>query len=101
MAMKCAAEGRELTVAISGEVDHHAAREILAQLERHISAVMPRSLTLDLGSVTFTDSSGIAVVVRAKLRMDDLGGRVRVRSAPPQARRVLSMAGLERMVRFE
>ena len=50
MAMKCAAEGRELTVAISGEVDHHAAREILAQLERHISAVMPRSLTLDLGA---------------------------------------------------
>ena len=101
MSVTCTGENRNLRLTVSGEVDHHAAREILTQLERHISAVMPRSLTLDLGGVTFMDSSGIAVVVRAKLRMDDLGGRVRVRSAPPQARRVLSMAGLERMVRFE
>ena len=101
MAMKCAAEGRELTVAISGEVDHHAAREILTQLERHISAVMPRSLTLDLGGVTFMDSSGIAVLLRAYRRMAELGGALTVRNVPEQAGKVLRAAGLERLMKFE
>lgn len=101
MSIRCTGEGRTLQAALSGEVDHHRARALMEELDQLIDSTAPRSLTLDLSEVTFMDSSGIAVVVRAKLRMDDLGGRVRVRSAPPQARRVLSMAGLERMVRFE
>ena len=36
---------------------------VMEELDRRIDAALPRELTLDLGGLTFTDSSGIAVVV--------------------------------------
>jgi anti-anti-sigma factor len=65
MAVTCTGEGRVLRAAISGEVDHHRARAIMEELSRQIDLELPRSLTLDLEGVTFMDSSGIAVLLRA------------------------------------
>ena len=101
MAVSCTAEDRSLFIALSGEVDHHRAREIMAELERHIEMGLPRRLTLDLSGVTFMDSSGIAVLLRAYKRAAELGGTVTVRNVPEQAGKVLRAAGLERLLRFE
>ncbi len=101
MAVSCTAKDREMRAAISGEVDHHAAREIMAELERQIGAGLPRRLTLDLGGVTFMDSSGIAVVLRARQRMGALGGAVSVVNAPVQAGKVLRAAGVDRLVEMK
>lgn len=101
MALTSAGTGRELTLSVTGEVDHHAAGEIMAELERQVEERLPRKLTLDLGGVTFMDSSGIAVVLRAHRRVGELGGSLTVRNVPAQAAKVLRAAGLERMVRFE
>ncbi|SBW06960.1 Stage II sporulation protein (fragment) [uncultured Eubacteriales bacterium] len=101
MSVTSAGTGRELTLSVTGEVDHHAAGEIMAELERQMEERLPRKLTLDLGGVTFMDSSGIAVVLRAHRRVGELGGSLTVRDVPVQAAKVLRAAGLERMVRFE
>mgnify|MGYP005929581915 CR=1 FL=1 len=101
MAVTCTGEGRVLRAAISGEVDHHRARAIMEELSRQIDLELPRSLTLDLEGVTFMDSSGIAVLLRAYKRMAELGGTVTVRNVPEQAGKVLRAAGLERLLRFE
>lgn len=101
MSVTCMGEGRTLTAEINGEVDHHRAREIMGELERAIDAALPRELTLDLGGVTFMDSSGIAVLLRAYRRLQELGGAVQVIHVPPQAGKVLQTAGLERLMRFE
>ncbi len=98
MAVSCTAEDRSMRAAISGEVDHHAAKAILAELERQIGAGLPRRLVLDLGGVTFMDSSGIAVVLRARARMGALGGAVTVVNTPAQAAKVLRAAGVDRLV---
>ena len=90
--------GRELTARISGEVDHHGAREIMEELDREIDAALPGRLALDLSGVTFMDSSGIAVVLRAKRRMEALSGTLVVVNIPRQASRVLETAGLGRYV---
>lgn len=92
---------REMTAHISGEIDHHAAREIMTSLDRSIKDVLPTQLTLDLAGVTFMDSSGIAVLVRTKHAMDGLGGRLRVVSIPTQSRRVLDAAGVGRIISLE
>ena len=55
--------GRAMTALISGEIDHHGAREIMNALDREIDAALPNLLELDLSGVTFMDSSGIAVPV--------------------------------------
>ena len=72
MAVTCTGEGRVLRAAISGEVDHHRARAIMEELSRQIDLELPRSLTLDLEGVTFMDSSGIAVLLRAYRRLGEL-----------------------------
>ena len=100
MAVKCTGEDRVLTSQVSGEVDHHGAREIMGELERNIETSLPRVLELDLGGVTFMDSSGIAVLLRAYRRLGALGGEVRVHNVPPQAARVLRAAGLDKLIRF-
>ena len=100
MAVTCTGEGRVLRAALSGEVDHHGARAIMEELNRQIDLELPRELTIDLAGVTFMDSSGIAVLLRAWRRVGALGGEVRVHNVPPQAARVLRAAGLDKLIRF-
>ena len=98
MPVTCREEKRCLTALVSGELDHHAARAVMEELDRRIDQVQPRELTLDLGGLTFMDSSGIAVVLRAKRRMEALSGALVVVNIPRQAARVLEAASLERYV---
>ena len=89
---------RNLLLELSGEIDHHGARDALRQLELAVDAALPKVLVLDLSGVTFMDSSGIALILRAQQRMGLLDGGVVVRNVPPQARRVLDAAGIGRLV---
>ena len=99
MEMTVRQEERCLEIALIGELDHHAAREIGGRLDRAIEAALP--LVLDWSGVTFMDSSGIAVVMRVRQRVRDLGGAVTLRGVRPQARKVLDAAGLDRFVTVE
>lgn len=90
--------GRTLTAVVSGEIDHHGARNIMTELDLEIDTHLPKQLELDLSGVTFMDSSGIAVLLRAKRRLDELEGTLVVRDIPTQARRVLDAAGVGRII---
>ena len=101
MAVKCMESEQGLHAVISGELDHHHARQVMGELEQQIDAALPRHLILDFAQLSFTDSSGIAVLIRAFRRMGQLGGTVTVRNTPEQARKVFFAAGLQRMIQFE
>ncbi|MEG2455154.1 MAG: STAS domain-containing protein [Oscillospiraceae bacterium] len=101
MPITCSEENRLLTASLSGEIDHHGAKDMMRELDRRISVALPNALILDLAGVTFMDSSGIAVLLRAWRRMGELSGSTTVRSVPSQAAKVLKTAGLERMMKFE
>lgn len=88
---------RNLLLELSGELDHHAARKAMEEMEMAIDAAVPLKLVLDLGGVTFMDSSGIALLLRARSRMEALGGNLMVCHVPDQARRVLDAAGINRL----
>jgi stage II sporulation protein AA (anti-sigma F factor antagonist) len=89
---------RKLLLELSGEVDHHGAKDAIRQLELAVDAALPRQLVLDMAGVTFMDSSGIALILRAQQRMQLLDGSLLVCNVPPQARRVLDAAGIGRLV---
>ena len=74
MGLTCTGGDREICMALSGEVDHHHARGLMTEIEREIDRELPKHVTLDLGGVTFMDSSGIAVVLRCYRRTAELGG---------------------------
>ena len=59
---------------------------------------LPSKTILDMAGITFMDSSGIAVVLRAKRRMEALQGALLVVNIPRQAARVLETAGMSRYV---
>ena len=89
---------RNLLLELSGEIDHHGARDAMRELELAVDAALPKKLVLDMTGVTFMDSSGIALILRAQQRMQLLDGSVVVCNIPAQARRVLDAAGIGRLV---
>ena len=101
MPVTCKEDKRQLTALVDGELDHHGAKSVMEELDRRIDLVQPRELTLDLGGLTFTDSSGIAVLLRAHRRMGQVRGSMRVVNTPAQAGKVFRAAGLERLIQFE
>ena len=98
MELKTTCADRNLLLELSGELDHHGARNALREIELAIDAALPRRLVMDLSGVTFMDSSGIALILRAQQRMQLLEGNVMVCNVPDQARRVLDAAGISRLV---
>lgn len=100
MPICCSEDGQVLTARILGEVDHHAARGLMEELGRQVDAALPKELRLDLGGVTFMDSSGIAVVLRSWKRMRELGGATILKAVPTQSAKVLKAAGVDKLIRF-
>ena len=57
-----------LTAVLSGEIDHHSAREIREEIDETASRVKPKKLILDFSAVEFMDSSGVGLIMgRCKL----------------------------------
>ena len=101
MPVTCKEDKRHLMAQVAGELYHHGARSVMEELDRRIDQARPRELTLDLSGLTFTDSSGIAVLLRTYRRMAQSQGSMRVVNTPAQAGKVFKAAGLERIIRFE
>lgn len=98
MDMTYRTDSRDLIISLSGELDHHAAKTAMESIERWIDQNLPGKTVLDLAGLSFMDSSGIAVVLRAKRRMEALQGNLAVINIPRQAARVLETAGLGRYI---
>ena len=92
--------GGTLTLRFSGELDHHFAREALGALSERIDAFLPRTCVLDLRELSFMDSSGVALILRAEREMRDLRGQLILEHVPEQPMRVLRAAGLQRLAEF-
>lgn len=89
---------RNLLLEFSGEMDHHGAADAIREMEQAVDAALPRRLILDLKGVTFMDSSGIALILRAQRMAANLDGSLLVCHVPEQALRVLTAAGIGRLV---
>lgn len=101
MEVKAKCQARELTLYLKGELDHHGAKGLIRQVEQEIEVALPIKTILDFSGVTFMDSSGIAVVMRTKMRMREIGGSIAVRMVPTQPRKVFDAAGIDRLVTME
>ena len=83
-----------LCIRYTGDLDHHAACAAFRETEAFIDRFLPRRCILDFSGVSFMDSSGIAVVLRVKKRMEETDGD----DPAPQSARVLRTSGIERFV---
>lgn len=94
-------QDKQLTIALTGDIDHHRAKEIISVVSDKIDLYVPLVCILDFSEVTFMDSSGIAVVICALRRMRELEGRLQLANIPPQPLRVLKTAGIEKITEIK
>lgn len=90
-----------LLASLSGEIDHHSARGIREQVDEAISRAIPQKLIMDFAHVTFMDSSGIGLLMGRYKQMSVYGGAVWVTGLNTQQKKVMRLAGLDRLVHFE
>lgn len=96
--IKHTARGDTMTVVLEGELDHHSAQSVRAELESLIASPHVRHLVLDLGKLSFMDSSGIGVVLGRYKTLAKRGGSVAVRSPNAHVDRIFTMSGLYQIV---
>ena len=86
-----------ITVWLSGELDHHAARTLREQVDSAVDRSSAKHLCLDFSGVTFMDSSGIGLIMGRYRLMLARGGTLSVVGASERLRRVMKLAGLEKL----
>ena len=92
---------RQLTVVLSGEIDHHCARELMQDISEKIDIYLPLRCILDFSEVRFMDSSGIAVVLHTMRHMKTLQGKLILQNIPAQPYKVLRAAGIEKITEMK
>ena len=97
----CDAVGNTLTVYIRGEIDHHTATSIRQGIDALLFERRPDRLVLDLSAVGFMDSSGLGLIMGRYSVMRELGGELVVYNPCRETWTILTLAGLERIIRIE
>lgn len=97
MAIRVQAADEILTAYIIGDLDHHTAKEMREEIDATVERLKPRILILDFKDVTFMDSSGIGLVMGRYRLMTSVGGEVRVANVSSQLKKVMRLAGLDRL----
>lgn len=86
----------EAVVAVRGEIDLVTAPVLWESLVEFVAE--PNRVMLDLSQTEFIDSTGLGVLVRALKRLRHHGGDLVLRAPRPNARKVLSITSLDRVI---
>ena len=83
-----------LTAALTGDIDHHTARELRLAIDEAIERDKPGLLLLDFQGVDFMDSSGIGLIMGRYKLIQTWGGGVTIANLPPKLEKIVSLSGL-------
>ncbi len=98
MAVELINDGKRLTARLSGEIDHHAAAQMRFLIDGELERAVPELLILDFGGVDFMDSSGVGLVLGRLRVISGWGGRLGIVNPKPAVKKMLALAGLERLI---
>lgn len=94
-------ENGYLTVALTGEIDHHTAKAYIQAITTKIEAYTPDVCILDFSDVAFVDSSGIAVVINALRCMTQIDGKLLLSGMTQQPMKVFRASGIDKLVNIK
>ena len=90
-------EGR-LTILLTGEIDHHSAKEYISGIFAKLEAYTPNICILDFSGVPFMDSSGIAVVINALRCVSRMEGKLMATGVNQQPMKVFRASGIDKLI---
>jgi stage II sporulation protein AA (anti-sigma F factor antagonist) len=90
-----------LHVRLRGEIDHHSAAALRADIDALIYETHPKRLLLDLSAVGFMDSSGLGLIMGRYSLTRELGGEMVILNPTEPISKILSLAGIRRIIAVE
>ena len=87
-----------LMVRMPEEVDHHKSSYICERADSYILREEVENIVFDFEDTRFMDSSGIGIIMGRYKKIVCFGGKVFVIHADPQIRRILRVAGLNKLI---
>lgn len=98
--MKIEMTDKNMYVYLEGEIDHHSAKGMRAEIDKKIEEEMPSVVILDFSAVVFMDSSGIGLVMGRYKIMNENGGQVAIANAPKAIKKVMQLSGLSKITKI-
>lgn len=93
-------EKAALIMKIDGEIDHRYATRIRREADRKIVTYPDKTFIIDLSSVSFMDSSAIGVIIGRYKLVKSFGSEVFLVSCSEPVARILSMSGIEKIIKI-
>ncbi|MGX1471340.1 UNVERIFIED_CONTAM: stage II sporulation protein AA (anti-sigma F factor antagonist) [Streptomyces canus] len=85
-------------VTVEGEIDHHVRERLSAALLSGYGAAPPSRIVVDLGGVTFMDSTGINIFITAYQAVSAGEGWLRIAAAPKPVLHVMQLVGIDTLI---
>ena len=92
-------DGVGVTVRVVGDLDMDTAAVLAAQLDRAVEG-SAGDVTVDLARVTFLDSVGLHVLLRARTALDAVGRQLLLGAPARAATRIFELAGVQHTFRL-
>jgi anti-sigma B factor antagonist len=93
-------DGRGVVLVLSGELDTISAPELASSLEEVLAQPHARVM-LDLNDLSFVDSAGVSVLIKAKQSAETRGRTLVLRRPTEQLERVFALVGLANWLAVE
>jgi anti-sigma B factor antagonist len=87
-----------VVIHVDGEIDYGTASQLRDEAASVVEGARNPRLVLDLGGVTFCDSSGLGVLVGIWKAVHALGGRLVLARVPQRCRQLLKGTGLAKIL---
>jgi len=95
------AKDRVLCIRLKGELDHHTAEKLRKQAESAIKKYNIQHIILNLGGLSFMDSSGLGVILGRYKQIKEKKGEMVVCAISPTIKRLFEMSGLFKIIKLE
>ena len=90
-----------LEIKLIGEIDHHSAVGVRSDIDELIFELRPQKVVLNLSEISFMDSSGLGLIMGRYSLIKDLGGTLSLRAPTVAVMKILTLAGMERMIKID
>lgn len=97
--VECSRHGRTLVVRLQGELDVATAPAVREEVDAFWLSQGGGHLLLNLGRITFLDSSGLGVILGRYRRTQQVGGRMVLVAPPESIVPTLQLSGIYQLVR--
>ena len=98
MGLQLDVQGRILIAAPEGELDHHQAERLRAQIDAAYEKSPCKHLILDMGDVSFMDSSGLGMIIGRYKNTEKRGGQLALSNMNASISKLFDISGLAKIV---